>query len=121
MDFKGIPKVPGIYMIRYETDQSCYIGATRNLRKRIREHLTLFGDSSWKQNLCKQLISDQIPTLRQAFAVVKSQLSYEVLFELEINCSSEEIREKEYECLMKYKPSLNFQKTFSNYGNRDKN
>ena len=109
------PKSPGIYLIKHVPSGRNYVGATRNLNKRIKQHLTIVGDSAWKNKLCKELICLEIRTLKDAFSVLKVDLSYEILMELPEEVNNNEIREWEEYFIRKLKPSLNYSSYCSAY------
>jgi hypothetical protein len=117
MHWDGLPNTPGIYLITYQITEETYVGATRNLRKRIKEHLTCFGDSAWKIRLCKQTLSSEIKTLKDAFKVVKQSLSYQILLELPADCCHSLISTEEQKFIDQLKPPLNGQ-SFSGYSTR---
>ena len=46
-DFSQLPRKPGVYCIYVDSSWPTYIGSSRNLRQRVREH---FRGSIWSKN-----------------------------------------------------------------------
>ena len=77
--FNKAPELPGIYKLVYTGDGRIYIGATRNLRKRFKEHSKCWYSQQWKLNLCKEFSEHESTSLSEVYKQLAKLFQYEVL------------------------------------------
>lgn len=101
------PKLPGIYKILYKRGDRTYIGATRNLRNRFKQHKTQWYSQQWKIDLCKELLQDTNLSLKEIYPEVSCLFEYEIIELFESTISTEVIKQAEIKYVSLYKPCLN--------------
>lgn len=112
------PNAPGIYKITYKKDNRFYIGATRNIKKRLKEHETYWYSQQWKIDLCKELAVDNNVSFKEIYKNVLSQFEYEILKLFDNTATTQDIKNAEREYLDLYRPPFNTGK--ANYSERYK-
>jgi excinuclease UvrABC nuclease subunit len=107
LTYKDAPKTPGIYKITYLSDQSIYIGVTRNLRNRFCSYHRFSGIYQWRLNLCKDNLLSETFSLQNVFKMTAFLYDYEILKSFDFNVSNAALKEAEEYYYDLLKPTLN--------------
>jgi len=110
---KDAPSMPGVYRIIHLSNEQCYVGVTRNLRRRFSAYNNFSSSTQWRLNLCKDSLLSETLSLSQVFNMTMFLFEYEILETFTSDVSNIELKEAEEFYFNLHKPTLN--RIFPNY------
>ena len=100
-----IPNAAGIYQLDYQG--MLYVGASSNIRKRVKEHLKLDSSSRWVWRLADKMLLDACISRQEAVATIVNETVPSVLQVFSGDFSADDLSDAEDKWIAKLNPALN--------------
>ena len=113
LTFNQAPKLSGVYKITYLSNQSVYVGVTKDLRMRFYTYHRFSNAPQWRLKQCKDNRLAETFSLQNVFKMTMFLYEYEILKCFASNVSNTVLRRAEKYHYDFLKPELNM--TCPNY------